>query len=166
MNYPVNICDEKVIKLAIQLGDVYAVKQWIARGNDVNVKCVSEFFDPIAPLECVVKEYDERETCMNVSRWGLHMHRSTTMTDYQDMARALQSAGAKMTSEIQKKAKESRFGRPPHQGLLDLVDRWEDGALVEEGFFFSPSFKKFLKVFFLLFRVGKILKFSFSFCRS
>ena len=101
--YPQSMDEMEVILTAMKLVDVYEIRRWIMRGNDVNVKISKT--DSL--LEMLVKDFSQgqRRIRMKKESKGFgdkEMWREVSEEDYLNAANLLVVAGAAITEETWK----------------------------------------------------------------
>ena len=128
--YPNKLSEDQLIESALYFGDVWEIKKWIARGNDI---CgIIEDFHNFTPLEKLAKGWyvgdEEKDYGCTMNKTfdnGLHVIRHAfEERDHVSAFKILVFAGAEITKKVWENAKEEAFWKEKKK-LLALLEELE-----------------------------------------
>ena len=154
--YGQTMTELEIITHALSLGDLYEIKQWIARGNDVN-SSVSATDQTMTPLKYLIKDIGSAHRRWNsptskiyVGDQPNNMTRIAREVDFYDAIEILCQKGAIISSDVMNEANElKKSWFSPNPKVRDLLVQLDEkkppttGLFVFFLFFFSLFSKCF-----------------------
>ena len=144
----------EIITSALSLGDVYEIKQWIARGNDVNCS-ISQTDKKMTPLKYLVQQigriscdWDSPSNYFSVENPPQKLGRAAQELDFSYAIEILCQSGAIISADIMNDAQKLKKLWTPNPKVWDLLLKLDEKRPPNRGFFslfffssiFSPLF--------------------------